>query len=114
MTITLLLLAQLFFPTFLFSEVIAIYNDGNVEISWSTPEQIQVDYYVIERSRNGRKYKVIRKVDVPKNNSGSIDYYEIDSHPLKKKAFYRIRQVDRNGTRHYSNTVLVHNMKMQN
>jgi len=108
---TLLLFSiQILFISTSFSEVKAIYNYDKVEISWSNPAHINVDYFVIERSKNGKTFKEVLKVDGAKNNGSSIEYYEIDNKPLRKKAYYRIREVALNGQIYYSEMVAATNI----
>ncbi|PCJ22961.1 MAG: hypothetical protein COA97_12585 [Flavobacteriales bacterium] len=111
MKTSLLLITQLFFISSLFSEVRAIYNDDKVEISWTNPLYIEVDYFVIERSKNGKNFKKIMKIDGSKSNKINIEYYEIDYNPFNKKAYYRIRQVHVNGRVNYSNIVVAEKNK---
>ncbi len=104
-----LLFAQLLFVSSSFSEINAIYNNDNVEISWNNPKHIKVDYFVIERSKNGIKFKEILTIDATANNGSTIEYYEIDYAPFNKKAYYRIKQVDINGHNYYSEMVMAQN-----
>ena len=105
-----LLLTYFFLANSLFSEVNAVYNDDKVEISWSNPLHIKVDYFVIERSKDGRYFKEILNVNASENNGSSIEYFEIDYNPFNKKAYYRIKQVDINGKNYYSNMVVAQNL----
>ncbi|MBL4593292.1 MAG: hypothetical protein JKX68_05675 [Flavobacteriales bacterium] len=107
----LFLFTQLFFISTSFSEIKANYNIDRVEISWDNPKHIEVDYFVIERSRNGGKFKEILKIKATNNLGDFIEYYEIDYKPLNKKAFYRIKQVDIDGHTYYSEMVAVYNFK---
>lgn len=107
----LLLLVQVVFVSSLFAELRAVYNNKVVEISWDSPKSIHVAYFVIERSKTGKRFKEFLKVGATKNNGNSVAYVEIDSHPFKSKTFYRIKQVDVRGNNHYTNIIGVHNFK---
>jgi hypothetical protein len=111
MKIALLLFAQLLFTPYCFSEVKAFYNDNNkVEISWTNPSHMNVDYFIIERSKNGNSFKEILKVDGSENNGSLIEYFEIDNKPLNKKGYYRIKQVDVDGKTYFSEMVAATNI----
>lgn len=94
-----------------FSEVKAFYINDKVEISWNNPLEIEIDYFIIERSKNGQYFKEISKVNVGKNKSSSIQYYEVDYKPFNKRAYYRIKQVGINGKSYYSTVVIAENFK---
>jgi len=89
-----------------FSEVKAVYNNDKVEISWTNPLFIEIDYFVIERSKNGKNFNEIQKVEGTKNQKIPLEYVEIDYHPFHKKTYYRIKQIHVNGRIYYSNTTL--------
>lgn len=109
MKTTLLFLTPIFFINVLFAEIKNEDKKNIVEISWNTPKHIEVAYFVIEKSKNGRYYKEILKVNAPEKHNKSIKYSEIDANPYNKKTFYRIKQVAVNGREYYSNTVIVEN-----
>ncbi len=111
MKTTLLLFTQLLFISYSFAEVRAVYKDDRVVISWTNPTNIKIDYFVIERSKNGKKFKELIKVEGFNSNSGLTEYYEIDNNPFNKKAYYRIRQVGINGNIYYSEMVIATNIK---
>ncbi|PJB15502.1 MAG: hypothetical protein CO118_03350 [Flavobacteriales bacterium CG_4_9_14_3_um_filter_32_8] len=109
-----LLFSQLMFISSSFSEVKAVYNNDKVEISWTNPTGIQVNYFVIERSKNGKNFENILQVKGSQNENKLIEYYEVDNKPLHKKAYYRIRQIDVNGKNYYSEMVMVTNINYVN
>lgn len=110
----LLLFTQLTFISASFSEVRAVYNHDKVEISWTNPASIKIAYFVVERSKNGKKFKAIIQVEGSKKENNLIEYYEIDNNPLRQKAYYRIRQIDMNGKSYYSEMVMATNVNYVN
>ena len=108
-TASILIALQFLFISSISAEVKANYNDNRVEISWDNPNHVQIAYFVIERSKNGRYFKEILKVEATKSDNGSVEYYEVDYKPFNKKAYYRIKQVDVDGNRYYSNVILAKN-----
>lgn len=98
---------QLLFISSLFSNVETVYNDDKVQISWNNPKHIEIDYFVLERSKNGVKFKEMKKIDTFNNNGSTIEYNEIDYSQFKTKAFYRIKQVDIKGHSYYSDIIVI-------
>lgn len=106
-----LLIIQLFLINSLFSQVNANYNNDVVGISWANPLKLEIDYFVIEKSKNGNKFKELMKIEGSKKLDNSISYFEIDQNPFDDKGFYRIKQVDIEGNIYYSNIIFTKNMK---
>ncbi|GEM_PF-6569279 len=78
-----------------------------VVIEWSTAVEIDCDYYEIQRSSNGRDFQTIMTVSGAGNSDHRIDYLELDRNPLQGKSFYRLKQVDFDGTFWISNASVV-------
>jgi hypothetical protein len=74
--------------------------DGcNVQLNWSTAMEINNDYFIAERSTDGRIFKQIAKVQSA-GNSMEIQHYSLtDEHPTDGLNYYRIQQVDKDGKR---------------
>lgn len=108
----LLLFTQLFFSSFLFSEIKANYNGNKVDIYWTLSNaDANIDHVVIERSKNGVYFKEIINVEVGKS---STEFYEIDNNPPSKCAYYRVKQITTDGRYIYSETVMVKNFNKMN
>ncbi len=100
----LLLFIQILFSWAAFSEINVNYKGKQVEIEWSTSNNAKIDYFIIERSKKGKYFKAIMKI---KSGEPNTNYYEVDYHPPKKTSFYRIKQVQADGSFTYSETILV-------
>jgi hypothetical protein len=109
MKISIYILIQLIFISSLFSKVEAVYINNKVQISWNNPKHIEVDYFVLERSKNGIRFKEIQKIDAVNNNGNTIEYNEVDYIRLKTKAYYRVKQIDVDGFFYYSDIAVVNN-----
>jgi len=83
----------------------------SIKIEWSKSSNTQFDYFVIERSKKGKYFKPIMKIQSGKENT---TYFEIDYHPPKKISFYRIKQVKTDGSYQYTETVMVKNFNTKN
>ncbi len=69
-----------------------------VKINWSTLQEVNSRHFVIERSADTRNWNSITTIAAAGNSTAEIKYSYVDLSPLKAKNYYRIRQVDENGT----------------
>ncbi len=74
--------------------------DGeDVEISWTTATEINNDYFLIEKSEDAFLYTILEKVKGAGNSTMSSNYSLIDKSPFIGTTYYRLSQVDYDGTR---------------
>jgi len=78
-----------------------------VELNWSTAAEVNCLEYAIERSADGRQYENIGTVTAAGTTSNIQAYKFIDDRPLHGNSFYRLRQVDKDGSYSYSKVVMV-------
>jgi hypothetical protein len=78
-----------------------------VEATWVTESEINNNYFVVERSADGVNFNEVGRRNGAGNSSSTLYYSLIDGHPLKGISYYRLRQVDFDGTESYSNLVAV-------
>ena len=81
----------------------AAVNNGNALLQWKTSEEINVDYYLVERSLDGVNYIAAGQVRAH-NSTGVNNYTFTDPSILTGIHYYRIRRVDKNGTTALSST----------
>lgn len=84
----------------------------NVLIKWITAQEINNDYFGIEKSMDGRRFTEIGRISGAGNSSFLSEYSFIDDAPLSTHAFYRIKQVDFNGEYEYSKILQVQGGKI--
>lgn len=83
---------------------------NKVEFLWYTNHEINSDYFVVERSRNGKKFEPVDSID-GKGDSREWSTYNLDlNNPWPGKSSYRLRIVSLDGTVSYSNIITL-NMK---
>ena len=68
------------------------------EISWTTASELNNDYFLVERSVNGEVWDVIANVDGQGTKNSETKYVIKDENPRGATAYYRLRQVDFDGT----------------
>ena len=82
-------------------------RSGSVELSWETASEINNDYFDVERSRDGKSFEAIGKVAGHGTTTEIQNYEFIDRLPYSGKNYYRLKQVDFNGTYEYSDVRVV-------
>ena len=81
---------------------------GNlVVIDWSTGQESNNAFFVVERSPDGLVFYPIKTVAGAGTTSQPRSYQAVDSFPLPGTSYYRLQQVDADGKRTQSNVVQV-------
>ncbi|SEP63146.1 T9SS type A sorting domain-containing protein [Neolewinella agarilytica] len=81
--------------------------DGKtVRLDWVTVEEINNEKFLVERSADARNWASIGEI-MADSGSGENTYTLLDESPLPGSNYYRIRQVDFNGTFSFSEVLLV-------
>ncbi|MCC6385382.1 MAG: hypothetical protein LC117_07870 [Bacteroidia bacterium] len=78
-----------------------------VELKWVTLSEKNCDYFRIQRSANGKWFEEIGYLKGSGNTSTITNYYFQDEQPLEQLSFYRLRQVDFNGSDNFSKTITI-------
>ena len=78
-------------------------KNGEVEIKWVTQSEINNDYFTVEKSYDAATFFEITKVQGAGNSSVTNYYSVIDPNPSTGVAYYRLKQVDFDGTTTYHN-----------
>jgi hypothetical protein len=83
-------------------------DEGNV-LNWTTVNETNGVFYIIERSDNGGNFTPIGKVEVASGgNGGSANHTFVDNHPLADGPnYYRLQLSDNTGGANYSNIVIL-------
>lgn len=81
----------------------AIFMGDYVVLQWTTLSETDNLYFEIERSINGEHWEVIETTLGAIQSRSPIHYKEIDNSPLPGVSYYRLKQVDLQGTFSYSN-----------
>ena len=83
----------------------AAYPD--VLLTWATASEHDNDHFVVERSWNAEDWEPIATVPGAGNSLGTITYSDRDEDPLPGTSYYRLQQVDYDGTSTFSPPVSV-------
>ncbi len=86
-------------------------NSGETNVmEWLTVSETRSDYFVVERSRDGKTFEPVGKVKGAGNSTVEKTYSFTDEHPFSGINYYRLKQVDYDGNFSYSQTVSVTTM----
>ena len=74
----------------------------SVNVNWATASEKNSDRFEIQRSTTGEAFKTVGTVKGQGNTSSAHNYAFVDSRPLAGRSYYRLRQVDTDGTTAFS------------
>ncbi|HEX5001106.1 MAG TPA: T9SS type A sorting domain-containing protein, partial [Bacteroidia bacterium] len=81
-----------------------------VQLEWTTASETYNDYFIVERSTDAFAWEIVGTVNGAGNSSTSLTYILIDSDPLPGTSYYRLKQVDFNGTVTESPVIVCHHL----
>lgn len=77
-------------------------------LNWTTDTEVNLDYYDVQRSKDGVNFENIGIVKPASPNSEeSLDYQFVDKNPLIGKNYYRLQVKDLDGSYEFSNIVVL-------
>ena len=86
----------------------------HVDLKWVTAGEMNNDHFVVEKTRDEVAFEEVVQVTGAGNSQSSIVYSEIDPDPWPGISYYRLRQVDFDGTSTLSDLVAVEYVTMDN
>jgi|GEM_PF-3217782 len=90
-----------------YSHIAADILNGDVAVSWSVSDELNIDNYEIERSVNGSSFTGIANQPSKGNSEVPVSYTGLDVSPAPGEYYYRIRSTSKNGIVTYSDAVKV-------
>nr|AOE06549.1 carbohydrate binding family CBM6 [uncultured bacterium]CBL87557.1 secreted protein containing PKD domains [uncultured Flavobacteriia bacterium] len=69
-----------------------------VDVNFSVVSQVNNDYFLIERSTDAMEWEVVGQIEGAGNSNTQMDYLFSDSDPIANLSYYRLTQVDYDGT----------------
>ena len=79
-----------------------------VALHWVTASEKNSQHFVIERSADGSTFSALRTVAAAGSTQARTTYEQTDEQPLFGTSYYRLRQVDFDGTTAFSPVQLIH------
>ncbi len=80
-------------------------KQGSVELHWNTADEINSDYFIVQKSKDGTHFTDAGRVQ--STNAAAAVYRFTDAQPGTGAVYYRLRQVDKNGAYKVSGVVKV-------
>ncbi|MEO5674862.1 MAG: L-type lectin-domain containing protein [Chitinophagales bacterium] len=80
----------------------ALCENNKTTLNWTTSAEFNNDYFIAERSPDAVSYQMVATIEASGNSSAETDYSFTDPHPLPGTNYYRLKQVDFDGTFTYS------------
>lgn len=78
-----------------------------VAITWTTASEVNVDYFELERSSDGQNFKPIYQTESLGTHDGERTYHFIDKSPEGPVSYYRLKNIDLDGSSGTSEIVAV-------
>ncbi|MBP6698356.1 MAG: T9SS type A sorting domain-containing protein, partial [Flavobacteriales bacterium] len=79
----------------------------DVLLAWATATEHNNDHFVVERSPNAEDWEAIAMLSGAGNSLSTLTYSHRDNDPLPGTSYYRLQQVDHDGTSTFSQAVSV-------
>ena len=86
-------------------------SNGQSTLTWKTASELNNKYFIVERSANGTRFDSIGQVKASAINNSTKSYTFTDMKINAGTNFYRLRQVDIDGSFSYSKVVTVKNQQ---
>jgi hypothetical protein len=89
-----------------FTSFTGIIKNNKAALSWSTTNEVNNKFFIVERSLNGRNFDSVGQVQAGNNTSNTYSFNENNTNAT---SYYRIKQVDINGSYTYSSVITLKN-----
>ncbi|WP_158010086.1 T9SS type A sorting domain-containing protein [Hymenobacter glacialis] len=86
----------------------AALTPAGVHMTWATATEKNNDRFEVQRSADGQSFQTIGTVKGNGNSSSLREYAFVDGRPFAGQSYYRLRQVDSDGTSAFSPVAAVH------
>ena len=88
-------------------------NDKNIEIIWTTTNEVNLDMYEVHRASADLDWKIISTIDAKsKDENGLSDintYYYSDMTPMSGENYYQLKIKDKDGFYEFSKMIMIKN-----
>lgn len=78
---------------------------NSVNIDWTTATESNSDYFNVERSFDGSEFEVLGQKKAQGNSMENVNYSFLDESPINGINYYRLRQVDIDGSFRFSEII---------
>ncbi|MEZ4962689.1 MAG: T9SS type A sorting domain-containing protein [Saprospiraceae bacterium] len=88
-------------------------KNNSIELSWTTVSESNAEVFEVERSHDGTGFKLLATIPAAGFSNQTMQYKTTDFFPLPGPNYYRLRQVDFDGSYTYSPVISVYFEKGQ-
>jgi len=81
--------------------------EQGIKISWATASEFNNDYFMLEHSADGLQYFILDNIDGAGNSNDIKNYSYFDENPQPGTNYYRLTQIDFDGTQKTFNSVSI-------
>jgi fibronectin-binding autotransporter adhesin len=82
-------------------------NNDHVDLTWKTAQEINNDYFVIEKTTNLESFTEVGKIEGNGSSKETHSYSLKDSNPSAGRSYYRLKQVDYDGEFSFSELKMI-------
>ncbi|MDX2174102.1 MAG: T9SS type A sorting domain-containing protein [Bacteroidota bacterium] len=84
-------------------------TESSIELNWHVASEENVNYYIVERSTDGINFELLNSVGslAPVAGKNNLDYSSTDFAPKNGINYYRLANVDKDGSVNYAKTIMV-------
>ncbi|MFN8282679.1 MAG: T9SS type A sorting domain-containing protein [Chitinophagales bacterium] len=83
------------------------YEEGKTTLKWLTASELNSDKFVIQRAGADYQFEEIGSIKAAGNSAHVVNYNFVDEHPIAGTNYYRLKQIDNNGSFDYSNVITI-------
>ena len=91
----------------------AVKKTDAVQLNWLTLSEENTRSFIVERSWDGQRFQPLGTLEAIGNSSSTTSYKYLDNNPNEGENYYRLQQVDLDGSFTYSKIALVNFYKNQ-
>ena len=84
---------------------------ASIQLNWSTASEINNDYFTIQRSSDAVSFEDVFHIEGAGNSNTINHYMAIDRKPFDGTIFYRLMQTDFDGTKTFSDIIVINYKK---
>jgi hypothetical protein len=85
----------------------AEYKNNTVALHWTTASEKNNDYFSVQRSKDGKHFQELLRIKGAGNTTAIQHYEAVDENPFPDLSYYRLKQVDFDGSEKISLPVAV-------
>jgi Secretion system C-terminal sorting domain len=82
-------------------------DNNRTQLNWATATELNSDYFSVQRSVDLKEFAELGQVKAAGNSKLKLEYGFLDEAPLPGINYYRLKQIDKDGSAEYSKIVAV-------